>query len=118
MTHPDFIIASVLAWARTKPADQTYDYQAKGNCALCQFLKNNGLAADPMVAAHLPDGRGGFWRDWAVGGTHGYPLALEYALAGPDGIHLSKSQHWTFGGLVKRLQPLTVDAYLADMVEA
>jgi hypothetical protein len=113
---PPIHITDVLAWALTKPADQTYDYQAKGNCALCQFLRETGRAREPKVLAHFGD-KVGFWTD-ADQPTFDYSRELEFALAGPDGIHLSESHHWTFGGLVKRLQPLTVDAYLTDMVEA
>ena len=33
----DFSLADVLAWARTKPADEAYDYCSSHRCALAQF---------------------------------------------------------------------------------
>jgi hypothetical protein len=33
----DFTIADVLAWARTKPADEQYYYADSSTCALAQF---------------------------------------------------------------------------------
>jgi hypothetical protein len=33
----DFTLADVLVWARTKPADEAYDYCSSHRCALAQF---------------------------------------------------------------------------------
>jgi hypothetical protein len=39
MMAPDFTIQEVLAWARTKPADEAYDYGDSFTCALAKFGK-------------------------------------------------------------------------------
>jgi hypothetical protein len=43
MPTADFTIADVLAWARTKPADEAYDYFNCRECALAQFSRHIGL---------------------------------------------------------------------------
>jgi hypothetical protein len=45
----DFTIADVLAWARTKPADERYNYVDPHNCAISQFLRDTGRAVTPVV---------------------------------------------------------------------
>ena len=35
----DFSVADVLAWARTKPADETYEFTSAGTCALGQYAR-------------------------------------------------------------------------------
>lgn len=37
MAATDFTIADVLAWARTKPADEQYDFCLPSSCAVAQF---------------------------------------------------------------------------------
>lgn len=44
-----FTIADVLAWARTKPADEEYEYCSNDNCAVAQFLKETGRSKEPSV---------------------------------------------------------------------
>jgi hypothetical protein len=38
----DFTISDVLAWARTKPADEAYDFCNAQTCAIAQFGKDTG----------------------------------------------------------------------------
>lgn len=108
MTSADFTIADVLAWARTKPADEEYRYSSTSGCALCQFLTH----------AQIPfRGVGGaYWRT-ADGACEPLPEILRIALRLPD---------YTFGGLVARLEALLpaeplsdtwtrADAYLNDI---
>jgi hypothetical protein len=75
----DFTIADVLAWARTKPADEFYNFGKPGECALAQFGRATGR--NYLVG---------------VGDPHsvGTPKALVFWLA------LS----CTFGELVERLE--------------
>jgi hypothetical protein len=87
----DFTVADVLAWARTRPADEAYEYVDGRNCAMCQFLRGTGRAAEPRV---------GFgWRD-GDGAEHPLPWNLCSAAFGDGG-------KTTFGGLVKRLEALS-----------
>lgn len=110
MAAPDFTIADVLAWARTKPANERYDYCSNGQCALAQFLRATGRAADPQVVS---------WA-WQDGWSEYQPLPNGAAWAanhGPD----------TFGNFVKNLETLVpkeerpaspwlkADAYLSDI---
>lgn len=37
MATADFSLFDVLVWARTKPADETYDFTNSRQCALAQF---------------------------------------------------------------------------------
>jgi hypothetical protein len=111
MATADFTIADVLAWARTKPADEAYNYGSNNNCALCQFLRETGRCERPSVG-------GTYWRnrDTGFADVREFPTGLETALLGA-----------TFGDLVKRLQALcpetpvtssnwaAIDAYLTDI---
>jgi hypothetical protein len=42
MASTDFTIADVLAWARTKPADESYNFISPRNCAVAQFGRATG----------------------------------------------------------------------------
>jgi hypothetical protein len=100
----DFTIADVLAWARTKPADEEYSFECSATCALAQF----GLATG---REHLAG-----WQ-----GTH---IIFDW----PE-LHgaLNAGDNYTFGGLVARLEALCpdqivtpsewtkLDAYLTDI---
>jgi hypothetical protein len=100
----DFTIQDVLNWARTKPADERYDYTESSNCALCQFLRDTARVASPGV---LPD------RWWDHEGTNRGRVSeeLNAQLRSSDeecesnGIGIS-----TFGALVARLEKLCPDA--------
>ena len=112
----DFTISDVLAWARTKPADERYDYENPRNCALCQFLRETGRCDAPAVSS----GYGWGEASAPMRSRRQYPSELESPLSRSD----------TFGGLVKRLEaicPDTVvtpsewpklDAYLTEQVSA
>jgi hypothetical protein len=108
MAQPDFTIADVLAWAKTKPADETYDVCNAVYCALAQF----GLATG---------------RPQLVGLTN--PALTYPSLAGlDDALGFSDHSDLTFGGLAKRLAALLAepvsdtwtkaDAYTAETVSA
>jgi hypothetical protein len=87
----DFTVADVLAWARTKPASETYDYCDNDNCALAQFLRETGRAKRARVNPL-------FWRDGVNSKrTHPIPHGLnDAALEGGE----------TFGGFVEQLEQL------------
>jgi hypothetical protein len=79
----------VADWARTKGADEVYEYGDPLNCALCQFLRDTGMARNPSVG---PD-------DWSDGNylqNTRHPIGKEMAKA------LSMRPH-TFGALTDRL---------------
>lgn len=44
MASTDFTVADVLAWARTKPADEQFDYGDADKCAIAQFGRDTGRA--------------------------------------------------------------------------
>lgn len=123
MASTDFTIADVLAWARTKPADERYNYSDNTNCALCQFLRETGRAVSPTVVPYFgADDPEGGWRDTEDGDLRQYGAALDDAVRGS-----SDGRRWTFGALVKRLEKLApdtivtpnqwtrLDAYLTDI---
>lgn len=89
MTRPtraaaDFTIADVLAWARTKPADERYEVYSAGICALGQF----GTATDRayLHTCYAPE------HELGIAGLN---EALGF-------VRLER----TFGALVKRLEAL------------
>jgi hypothetical protein len=90
----DFTVADVLAWARTKPADEEYDYCSNGSCAIAQFVRETGRSANPYVAGN----------GWGSGGydSNGcLPNRFDDRLR--DAANDSDE---TFGGLVERLEGL------------
>lgn len=110
MTNPDFDLQQLLAWARTKPADEGYDYADYRNCAICQFLRETGRCDDPAVSEN-------HWRDRTA-----YPIAYRYF---EDRLRIAANHdEQTFGALVTRLEALIpntwtkVDAYLGDLGDA
>ena len=118
----DFTIRDVLEWARTKPADGRYNYNSNENCALCQFLRETGRAKFPTLGST-------FWSDWELGyyqGEEGPILNIPREI--DKAAHADEvPSHWTFGGLVSRLETLcpdtpmpasewaAIDAYLTDI---
>jgi hypothetical protein len=123
MATADFTIADVLAWARTKPADEGYCYTSSGHCALCQFLRETGRAEKPGVDPLT-------WTDLAKhSGRVEFPIppALDDALAAHGQFRDRTVNRWTFGALVERLGRLCpetivtpsqwarLDAYLTDI---
>lgn len=102
MQTADFTIADVLAWARTKPAGETYDFTRSSVCAIAQF----GRATN---------------RDYLVGhlGTK--------IISGMPALNDALASALTFGGLVAELEKLCpetlvtqsdwakLDAYMRDI---
>jgi hypothetical protein len=85
---PDFTVADVLAFARSKPADEAYDYEDPCCCALGQFIRD-ALGTDDYCLGNLTVAIGGVCRP--------IPSTLHKALRFGD---------WTFGALVKRLEAI------------
>jgi hypothetical protein len=126
MSNLDFSISDVLAWARTKPADEEYDYgrgvwsDSSGGCALCHFLHDTGRATKPVIWPAQYDNGDGEWADNFSLIRYRYPANLEEPLHGGR----------TFGGLVRLLEALCpetivapsewtkLDAYLTESVGA
>jgi hypothetical protein len=105
MPNPDFTIEELLAFARSKPADERYDFCDAGFCAIAQF----GRATNRPHLINLGDI-----------GIYSEPVRLAVMASGC-------STDWTFGKLAVRLSVLLPaisdtwtrpDAYLTDMVEA
>lgn len=96
MSQPDFTISDVLAWARTKPADERYDYDDVANCAMCQFLRDTGRASDPNVGSLT-------WDDLDNLET------LDSVPFDPRLDKVVKHGSHTFGALVTRLEALCPD---------
>lgn len=121
MATSNFTIADVLAWARTKPADESYDYASHNNCALCQFVKETGRVAFPSLGGN--HGSGATLQDMRTWKTVGVIPDAICKAANPGLGEDAK----TFGGLAKRLEallletPVTpsdwlkIDAYLTDI---
>jgi hypothetical protein len=86
---PDFTVQDVLAWARTKPADEAYNYCSTGSCAIAQFLIATGRSKNPCVADD--------WDD-----DSGQPHAIDWRLRNAANSVFEE----TFGALVKRLEVL------------
>jgi hypothetical protein len=88
----DFTISDVLEWARTKPADERYDYVSSCRCALAQFL----------IATRDPNARAfpGSWID-GLGQDHPLDSRIDDAAQG------SCPNDRTFGKLVERLEELS-----------
>jgi hypothetical protein len=117
MATADFTIADVLAWARTKPADEHYRYNDNTNCALCQFLRETGRARAPSAGSVT-------WADW----ESGIPYRgrwIDHPI--PQEIGRAVCRVRTFGDLVEQLEKLcpetpvtpsnwaAIDAYLTDI---
>lgn len=84
MTH------QFLDWLRSKPADESYDYEDCTGCAFTQFLIASGYASEPSCSA-------GIWRDKAKGekiGAHTVPFDDDVLVCWP----------WTFGAAADRLE--------------
>lgn len=106
---PDFSISDFLAWARTKPADELYNFCNARTCAIAQFGRDTGRA-------HLIG-----IKSWDI------PLGLSPVVntGNWDG---PKVGDYSFGNLVKRLEKLVqetppsewtkADAYLTEQVDA
>jgi hypothetical protein len=89
---PDFTVAEFLAWVRTKPADEEYDYGAPHDCAICQFLKATARTAPNAVIGMV------YWVD-VNGDARRIPFSVDKAAD-------NGGQDWTFGALAKRLETI------------
>jgi hypothetical protein len=88
MMANDFTVADVLAWARTKPADEEYDFCDPGNCAIAQFGRETGRAGLSNLACfELEAVRPGLLDALNPGYTH-------------------RCGFYSYGGLVERLEAL------------
>lgn len=105
MAGTDFTLGGFLAWARTKPADESYDVLDATACALGQF----GTATGRTYLHHC------------------FSPEQKLGIAGLDGaLGFSLGLETTFGALVRRLEDLVpaepisdtwtkADAYLTDI---
>jgi hypothetical protein len=92
----DFTVADVLAWARTKPANEQYCYDDNGYCAIARFLKETGRAREPGVGSLT-------WVDWAEPPHISHPLSRELNRA-------VLARPWAFDALVSRLEAIIQEA--------
>jgi hypothetical protein len=76
----DFTVAEFLDWARTKPADQGYNYCDPKNCAISQFGRETGRKHLVMLYSDQVKA-----------------LPIYEAVIG---------HNWSFGALVKRLETI------------
>lgn len=53
MPTSDFTISDVLAWARTKPADELFRYSDIDNCACAQFVRSVGAPLHGELRSRL-----------------------------------------------------------------
>lgn len=90
---------AILEWARSKPADEAYDYCSPDSCAISQFLRDTGRAAKPMVALNR-------WDDWSSK-SH-FPLRHKFDTRIDDAAIDAGADFpdRTFGGFAKRLEAL------------
>jgi hypothetical protein len=104
MATADFTIADVLAWARTKPADESYSYGSNTDCALCQFVRETGRVRQPTAGAS-------YLNAWELAPHLGRKL---FSLPIPnelnDAVCAIDEEQATFRTLVKRLEALCPDA--------
>lgn len=86
-TTKGFTLAELLVWARSKPADETYDYVNANNCAVAQFGRESGhpellnLSPEELERKHV---------------------CLDRIARGNYCTH--RSLRWTFGAFVARLE--------------
>lgn len=98
----DFSLNEFLAWVRTKPADEEYDFFDVAHCAVAQFGEATGRQL-LIGVPYLENVIGPECHDAVMGDVVGHD--------------------WSFGALAKRLEALCpetpnyakIDAYLADL---
>ena len=112
MASADFTIADVLAWARTKPAEERYDFTEPSTCALGQFARE--VRGYSKLSAARED--------------YGLLVSPELRRAAQGDGNIPRNVKWTFGALVTRLEALCpdqvvtpsewtkLDAYLTEQV--
>lgn len=108
MASTDFTVADVLAWARTKPAGERYNYMDNSNCALCQFLRETGRAKQPYV-------KGFTWVE--DGGSSRYiPAPIQGPLCeGAFGRLADRLAKENPDAILTKSDWLQIDAYLTDI---
>ena len=79
----------ILKWARTKRADEPYNYLDKCGCAVAQFLIASGRAKSPIVHSDPS------WQAREGGPFHKYPVVVDRA---------SCPMPNTFGAFADRLE--------------
>lgn len=70
LKKPDLTIHGLLAWLRTMPPDDKYDYASQSKCACAQFLKSQGFR----------DVWAGGWTVAVDGERHNIPLQIQEAV--------------------------------------
>jgi hypothetical protein len=114
MATADFTIADVLAWARTKPADEAYNYNCNGRCAIGQFLSATGRASDPNVGNATWDDLDNLDRCEGVP----FPPELDWAaecLPNTFGAFVERLEVLSLETVVTRSEWTRLDAYLTDI---
>jgi hypothetical protein len=82
----------VADWARTKPADEAYDYTSPCGCALFQFMMERGYPVRFVYAFH--------WVETG-GQSHWFNDGNRLAFTPASGAVAERP--WTFGALADRL---------------
>jgi hypothetical protein len=87
-----------IAYARAKPADESYDYTDCEACAYTQFLRDTGRAEKPTVGP-------GHWSDRAIPVMDRPENPIDGRLGGYHfrGVGSDPLQAGTFGGILERL---------------
>lgn len=95
-------IQALLAWARSRPADETYEYCSRGHCAISQYLKY----ANPGVQVSVSP------VDYTVGNVN-KPLheMLDNAALGVD--RPTGERHRTFSAFALRLEQVLASGEFA-----
>jgi hypothetical protein len=97
------LTSQFLAFCRSKPADEEYDYVEPWGCAFAQFANAQGLSFDGVGARH--------WDD-LEGGRHELPIPIQTALTA-DRLELCErhglSADHTFGALTARLEVILAE---------
>lgn len=91
---PDFTLADVLAWARTKPADETYEFFDACGCAMGQFLLAAGIARRPHVDLNR-------WQEGSGEDAQQHHFDERAHKAAHNNFERSG---WTFGAFADRLE--------------
>lgn len=86
----EFTASDFLAWARTMPADRSYNYSDTHGCAICQYLIDRGIGFQGVG--------GDTYRPFDYPKRDRQPIPKEVAEAAPAAFGA------TFGQLVRRLE--------------
>lgn len=89
------MLKQLLLFARSKPAEESYNFIQPGSCAIAQFLRDTGAAAEPNVGVAT-------WSDDAIEDAPNHdidPRISNWSQTSPVGV-----QPWTWGALAQRLE--------------